>query len=39
MSESKLQERIFGSKREETTEEWRKLHFEELDYLCLVLVG
>jgi hypothetical protein len=31
--ENRLLSRIFGSKREEVTEEWRKLHNEELNDL------
>ena len=29
-----MQRRIFGPKREEEIEEWRKLHNEELSGLC-----
>jgi hypothetical protein len=31
--ENRLLRRIFGSKRDEVTGEWRKLHNEELNYL------
>jgi len=31
--ENRVLRRIFGSKREEVTEDWRKLHNEELNYL------
>jgi len=31
--ENRVLRRIFGSKREEVTGEWRKLHNEELNYL------
>jgi len=31
--EKRVQRRIFGSKRDEVTEEWRKLHNEELNDL------
>jgi hypothetical protein len=31
--ENRVLRRIFGPKRNEVTEEWRKLHNEELDYL------
>jgi hypothetical protein len=30
MSENKVLRRIFGPKRDEVTEQWRKLHNEEL---------
>ena len=33
MFENMLLRRIFGPKRAEVTEEWRKLHNEELNYL------
>jgi polynucleotide 5'-kinase involved in rRNA processing len=32
--ENKMLRRIFGPKRDEVTEEWRKLHNEELSDLC-----
>jgi hypothetical protein len=36
MFENRLLRRIFGLKRNEVTEEWRKLHNEELhDLYCL----
>jgi hypothetical protein len=35
--ENRVLRRIFGPKREEVTEEWRKLHNEELLNLCLSL--
>jgi hypothetical protein len=31
--ENRVLRRIFGAKREEVTEEWRKLHNEELNLL------
>jgi hypothetical protein len=31
--ENRMLRRIFGPKRYEETEEWRKLHIEELNYL------
>jgi hypothetical protein len=31
--ENKVLRRIFGPKRDEVTEEWRKLHYEELNDL------
>jgi hypothetical protein len=31
--ENRLLRKIFGPKRDEVTEEWRKLHNEELNYL------
>jgi len=33
MSENRVLRRIFGCKRDEITEEWTKLHTEELNYL------
>ena len=33
MSENRVLRRIFGPKRDEVTEEWRKLHNEELNDL------
>ena len=30
MFENRVLKRIFGPKRKEVTEEWRKLHYEEL---------
>ena len=33
MFEYRVLRRIFGSKRDEVTGEWRKLHNEELNYL------
>ena len=32
--ENRMLRRIFGPKRDEVTEEWRKLHDEELNDLC-----
>jgi len=32
--ENRVLKRIFGSKRDEVTGEWRKLHNEELNDLC-----
>ena len=32
--ESRVLRRIFGSKRDEETGEWRKLNNEEFSYLC-----
>jgi hypothetical protein len=32
--ENRVLRRIFGPKRDEVTGEWRKLHNEELAYLC-----
>jgi len=32
--ENRMLRRIFGPKRDEVTGEWRKLHNEELNYLC-----
>jgi hypothetical protein len=32
--ENRVLRKIFGSKRDETTGEWRKLHNEELTFLC-----
>ena len=32
--ENRVLRRIFGPKRDEVTEEWRKLDNEELNYLC-----
>jgi hypothetical protein len=34
MSENRVLRRIFGPKKEEVKEEWRKLHNEELNDLC-----
>jgi hypothetical protein len=34
MFENRVLRRIFGPKRDEVTEEWRKLHSEELHTLC-----
>jgi hypothetical protein len=34
MSENGLLKRIFGSRRDEVTEKWRKLHNEELLMIC-----
>ena len=34
VSENKVLRRIFGPKRDEVTEEWRKLHSEEFNDLC-----
>jgi hypothetical protein len=31
--ENRMLRRIFGSKREEVTGDWRKLHNEELNYM------
>jgi len=31
--ENRVLKRIFGSKKDEVTVEWRKLHGEELNYL------
>ena len=31
--ENRVLRKVFGSKRDETTGEWRKLHNEELSYL------
>jgi hypothetical protein len=35
--EKMVLERIFGPKRDKATREWRKLHNEELNYLCCSL--
>jgi len=32
--ENRVLRRIFGPKRDEITGEWRRLHNEELNYLC-----
>jgi len=34
LSENRVLRRIFGSRRDEVTGEWRKLHNEELNDLC-----
>jgi len=34
MFENGVFRRIFGPKRDEVTREWRKLHNDELNYLC-----
>ena len=34
ISENRILGRIFGSKRDEVTGEWRKLHNEELNLYC-----
>ena len=34
MFENRVLRRIFGSKRDEVTRDWRKLHNEELNVLC-----
>jgi len=41
MSENRVLRRIFGPKRDEVKEEWRKLHNEELNdlYSSLILFG
>ena len=31
--ENRVLKRIYGSKRDEVTREWRKLHYEDLNYL------
>jgi len=33
LCENVVLNRMFGAKRDEVTEEWRKLHSEELNYL------
>jgi hypothetical protein len=39
MVENRVRRRIFGQKRDKVTEEWRKLHNEELhDLLCNFLL-
>ena len=39
--ENRVPRKIFGSRRDEVTGEWRKLHFEELNdlYCSLILFG
>jgi len=32
--ENRVLRRIFGPERDEVTGEWRKIHTEELNYLC-----
>ena len=34
MFENRVLRKIFGPKRDEVTEEWRKLHIEELNIFC-----
>jgi hypothetical protein len=34
VSDNRVLRRIFGPKRDEVTEEWRRLHYEELYALC-----